>query len=203
MRAASTIVGLSGLFLFSPGARAQTPAKEEFEVAAVKPFTPNGPFPLRTVGGPGTSDPVRITYEHLSFEDLLMAAYGLKRYQISGPAWLGAQRYIIEATIRPGATKEQANRMLQNLLANRFKLTLHRENKELPVHDLVVAKNGPKLKESQDDPAVRPSIYGSDHGKDGSPSSHCAKPNRFGFGHLFEFALIRPGAGQDGVDRQV
>jgi len=118
MRAASTIVGLSGLFLFSPGARAQTPAKEEFEVAAVKPFTPNGPFPLRTVGGPGTSDPVRITYEHLSFEDLLMAAYRPEEVpDFRAPPGSAHNGISSRRTIRPGATKEQANRMLQNLLA--------------------------------------------------------------------------------------
>ena len=55
-----------------------------------------------------------------------MAAYGVPRYQISGPSWLGGERYIIEAMIRPGATKEQVNEMLRNLLADRFKLTLHR-----------------------------------------------------------------------------
>src|SRR5580658_3533177 len=141
MRVASAIVGLTGLFLFASAARGQAPAKEEFEAATVKPFKPDGPFPLRTVGGPGTSDAGRITYEHLSFQDLLMAAYGLKRYQISGPDWLGAERFVIEATIRPEATKVQVNQMLQNLLADRFKLTLHLETKDFPLHELVVAKN--------------------------------------------------------------
>lgn len=118
---------LAGLFLSTACiVLGQAPAKQEFEVAAVKQFTPDGMFSLRTIGGPGTSDPGRITYEHLSFEDLLMAAYGVPRYQISGPSWLGGERYIIEAMIRPGATKEQVNEMLRNLLADRFKLTLHR-----------------------------------------------------------------------------
>ncbi len=40
-----------------------------------------------------------------------MAAYGVKRYQISGPDWLGMQRYVIVATIRPGVTKEQVTQM--------------------------------------------------------------------------------------------
>jgi uncharacterized protein (TIGR03435 family) len=38
--------------------------------------------------------------------------------------------------------------MLQNLLADRFQLKLHRESKDAPIYALVVAKNGPKLKES-------------------------------------------------------
>jgi uncharacterized protein (TIGR03435 family) len=48
-----------------------------------------------------------------------MAAYDVKDEQISGPAWLDTERYDI-AAIRPGATKEQAKRMLQNLLTDRF-----------------------------------------------------------------------------------
>jgi uncharacterized protein (TIGR03435 family) len=154
MRAASVLAGLAGLFLFAGAGLAQLPEKEDFEVASVKPFTPNGPFTLGTGGGPGTSDPGRITYRNLSFQDLLMAAYGVKRYQISGPDWLGMQRYVIEATIRLDVTKERVNQMLKNLLADRFKLTLHRESRAFPVYELVVAKNGPKLKESVAKPAV-------------------------------------------------
>ena len=45
--------------------------------------------------------------------------------------------------------------MLQNLLADRYKMTLHRETKEFQLHELVLGKNGPKLKESTDDPAPR------------------------------------------------
>jgi uncharacterized protein (TIGR03435 family) len=45
--------------------------------------------------------------------------------------------------------------MLQNLLAERFKLAIHRETKDLPLYSLVVAKNGPKLKESAEEPAPK------------------------------------------------
>ena len=48
----------------------------------------------------------------------------------------------------PDTTKEQFRVMLQNLLADRFKLTIHREIKELPAYVLTVAKGGPKMKES-------------------------------------------------------
>jgi uncharacterized protein (TIGR03435 family) len=48
--------------------------------------------------------------------------------------------------------------MLRNLLADRFKLSLRRETKEVPMHDLVVAKNGPKIKEAEEGPDVRPAI---------------------------------------------
>jgi uncharacterized protein (TIGR03435 family) len=166
MRTVRVLANLVGLFLCATGAGfGQGPAKEEFEVASIKLFTPDGPFPLRTDGGPSTSDLGRITYQNLSFQDLLMAAYGVKRYQISGPDWLGMQRYVIVATIRPGVTKEQVNLMLKNLLADRFKLTLHRESKAFPAYELVVAKNGPKVKAS----AARPAA--GTPPKDGEPAA--------------------------------
>src|SRR5439155_11317218 len=74
--------------------------------------------------------------------------YGVKGYQIAGPSWLDSERYDIAAKIPKGATKEQFMLMLQSLLAERFKLTLHREKKDLPMYALVVGKNGPKMKES-------------------------------------------------------
>jgi uncharacterized protein (TIGR03435 family) len=79
---------------------------------------------------------------------LLTRAYGVKMYQISGPDWIDSERYDIVAKVPPDTTREQFNIMLQNLLNERFKLTLHREKKEQPVYALVVGKNGPKLKES-------------------------------------------------------
>ena len=84
-----------------------------------------------------------------------MNAYGVKGFQISGPGWLDSERYDIVAKLPRGATKAEFMAMLQNLLAERFKLTLHREKKDLPMYALVVGKNGPKLKESVDDPAPK------------------------------------------------
>ncbi len=139
-----------------PSARAQQP-ELEFEVASVRPA---GPLPRgmvlagRISGGPGTNDPERITYEYVPFQDLIMAAYGVQRYQISGPDWVtpsdlrGAARFDISAKVAPGATKEQAATMLQNLLAQRFQLTLHHEAAQFSGYAVVVAKGGSKLKES-------------------------------------------------------
>jgi uncharacterized protein (TIGR03435 family) len=73
-----------------------------------------------------------------------------KNDQLRGPDWLKTQRFTITATLPPGTTKDNFKLMLQNLLAERFKLTLHRETKEIPGYALQVGKNGPKLKESAD-----------------------------------------------------
>jgi uncharacterized protein (TIGR03435 family) len=77
----------------------------------------------------------------------------VKGYQISGPAWIDTERFNIVAKVPKGASKDDVKLMLQNLLAERFKLALHREKKDLPMYALVVGKNGPKMKESPpDDP---------------------------------------------------
>jgi uncharacterized protein (TIGR03435 family) len=81
----------------------------------------------------------------------MVLAYKVQPSQISGPDWIATQRFDIVAKLPEGATKDQTNEMLQSLLEERFKMTLHRETKEHPVFALVVAKDGPKLKESPPD----------------------------------------------------
>jgi uncharacterized protein (TIGR03435 family) len=79
-------------------------------------------------------------------------AYGIQSFQLKGPDWLGNTRFDVNARVPPGATRDQYHLMLQNLLAERFKLALHHETKEVTTYDLVVAKGGPKLKEAAVDP---------------------------------------------------
>lgn len=130
-----------------------------FEVASVKPAAPLTPGPglrIGPSGGPGTSDPGQVTYRSMPLKFLLTLAYGVKNYQITGPGWLDTERYDIIAKIPPDTNKEQFALMLQSLLADRFNLTLHRETKDLPLYELVVAKSGPKLKPYVDDPNAAP-----------------------------------------------
>jgi len=71
-------------------------------------------------GGPGTSDPQRITYTNATLQLILMDAYGVRPARTSGPGWLAPERYNIVAKVPPGATWERVSVMLQNLLAERF-----------------------------------------------------------------------------------
>jgi uncharacterized protein (TIGR03435 family) len=127
-----------------------------FEAASVKaavPPTPDGRGMIMIQGpsgGPGTKDPGRIHYPFMTMKNILMNAYDVKNFQIVGPSWLDTERFDITATMPPNATKEQFRVMLQNLLAERFKLTVHRDAKELPMYLLTVAKSGMKMKESAD-----------------------------------------------------
>ena len=135
---------------------------QTFDVATVKPAappTPNGRGMImigRPTGGPGTNDPGRIHYPFTNLKTLLQNAYDVKDFQISGPEWLATERFDIQATMPPETTKEQFRVMLQNLLAERFKMTVHRETKELPMYSMIVAKNGPKLKESPPETPAAP-----------------------------------------------
>ena len=112
----------------------QAPERLTFEVASVKRSAPvpasGGVFFGPPRGGPGTSDPEQITWTYATLKGLLMRAYDVKAYQVSGPAWLDTERYDVAAKVPVGVTKEQVERMWQNLLEERFGMTLHRELKE-------------------------------------------------------------------------
>jgi uncharacterized protein (TIGR03435 family) len=135
---------------------AQSP-QPAFEAASVKPMLPDVRTRSRMAGGPDTSDPGQITYTNVTLASVLLGAYDIKNYQLTGPDWLSSRRYEIIAKIPPGTAKERFRVMLQNLLAERFHLALHHEMKDLGGFDLVVGKNGPKLKPSvESDPAAAP-----------------------------------------------
>jgi len=124
-----------------------------FEVASVKPAAiPSQGRGGGRRGGPGTTDPGQITWNMPTLRVLLTTAYDLKNYQLIGPAWLDAEHYDIVAKVPAVTTKEQVNVMWQNLLRERFGVVVHHESKEFQVDELVVAKGGPKLKETTLDP---------------------------------------------------
>jgi uncharacterized protein (TIGR03435 family) len=128
----------------------------QFDVISVKPgkdtmtrmqFTPDG---LRGSG---------VTVRFLLYEGY----GGINHEQVIGePAWSNTQGFDIEAKVAPAdapalgkMTFEQRRTMFQSILADRFKLVVHHETRELPIYVLSVAKGGPKLKPSApDDPAA-------------------------------------------------
>lgn len=143
---------------------------DSFEVASVKPAPPD-PMDYHSgwaKGGPGSDDPTHFTSSNMSLTTLLMRAYGIKRFQLSGPSWLDTEYYDVAAKVPEGATREQFRLMLQNLLAERFKLTLHHQEKEMPIYELVIGKSGPKLKEAgaKDGRPETPPVGAAGDGKD-------------------------------------
>jgi uncharacterized protein (TIGR03435 family) len=82
---------------------------------------------------------------NVTLQDCIRRAYGVMDYQIVGPAWLKSERYDIAAEASFTPSTDQLRLMIQALLADRFKLSLHHEKKIFPVYVLIVAKNGPRL----------------------------------------------------------
>lgn len=162
----------TGIILMAGSLPAQTPAAlKSFEVASIKPSEPFTPAMAASgklhVGM--KIDAARVDIGSFPLMQLICKAYDVKAYQVSGPSWLtmGGQRFDIVATLPPGATKEQVPEMLQSLLAERFKLTVHRDTKDHAVYAMVIGKGGIKMKESEPDPIVpegpepKPAVTGS------------------------------------------
>jgi uncharacterized protein (TIGR03435 family) len=131
---------------------AQGAGSVKFEVASVRPAVRDEDAPSFTRGGPGTSDPERITQQRVPLVSLLVTAYGLDYDQISAPGWVGTELYSIAAKVPPGTTKEQVKLMWQDLLAERFHLKAHLIKRDFPVYELSVAKGGPKFRKSGEGP---------------------------------------------------
>jgi uncharacterized protein (TIGR03435 family) len=118
---------------------AQTPS---FETASIKPTrSPDGPSSTRFTAG-------QLNMENVAIRKMTLMAYGIpddRTYALVGPAWLGEEHFDIVARYPGGTPQEQVRLMLQNMLAERFKLALHRETRQLPEYALVVAKGGPRI----------------------------------------------------------
>jgi uncharacterized protein (TIGR03435 family) len=142
------IAGLA--LLASVATMAQTPGdRPQFEVASIRPTEP-GVDSWQKIGV--HIDGAMVRFVALGLRDYIGTAYRLKTAQISGPAWLADAKFDISAKLPDGATRAQIPEMMQALLAERFKLELHRESKELPVYALTLGKGPLKLKESAPDP---------------------------------------------------
>lgn len=123
-------------------------AQTSFDVASIKPMkeTDDRVMIRQMPGG-------RFTASGVSLRLLIGIAYDVRDFQISGgPGWMSSDRYEINA-VTEGTERtlppEKMRELLRALLAERFQLKTHDEEKELPVYNLVVAKGGPKLKESE------------------------------------------------------
>jgi uncharacterized protein (TIGR03435 family) len=138
------------------------PTPLEFEVASVKITQSGGGVDGGCHGidskyGPSQTAPPplgRCVITGARLSHIINIAWELNSMLLikSGPDWIarGEDRYDIEAKAEDPtkATERQLLTMLQNLLVQRFQLKFHRETTDMPGFGLVVAKNGPKLKES-------------------------------------------------------
>lgn len=131
------------LLLLLPAALAQPSKGPAFEVASIRQD-------LTTDGHPGmTVRHGKMNATKMTLAILISAAYDLEQYQITGgPDWVRTDPYDISAT-SPGDVPTESfdwwRPMLRSLLADRFKLVLRHETKEMPVYNLVPAKGGVRI----------------------------------------------------------
>lgn len=151
------------LVLSAVAAFAQAGDKFAFEVASIKPAPPQ-PMNQTRIGM--QTDGGMLRYTNVAIREMIRVAYKVKDFQIEGPDWMGTTRFDISAKFPAGATEDNVPEMLQALLAERFKLTLHKDSQERPVYAMVVGKNGPKLKAAEvqtnapTDGGANPSAHG-------------------------------------------
>jgi uncharacterized protein (TIGR03435 family) len=131
--AASLVPVLAAVAVFG-----QPASRPRFEAASIKPAGDQGPMMIRPLlnGLTGTA-PLKL---------LMQRAYAAQSFQIvGGPEWIASERYTIDAKAPGNHSRDQIFVMLESLLEERFKLKFHRETRELPVFNLLIAKGGPKL----------------------------------------------------------
>ena len=125
---------------------AQSPGGPAFEVASVKPGNPDaaGPLRLPMILAPGGG---RFTASNATLRDLVLRAYELFDAELDGgPDWQRSRRFDIQAKAEdPAAGMDAMLPMLKALLADRFKLKVHTERREMPIYALVVARDDGQL----------------------------------------------------------
>jgi uncharacterized protein (TIGR03435 family) len=168
-------------------------AHPSFEVATIKPHDPNSHRQGWHVRGD------RFLIEDQTVTSLMMYAFSIDKHQVADvPDRLGNAHYDIEGTIdTPGEPSlRQQQEMIQKLLADRFQLKFHHEQRELPVYAIQLAKGGAKLK-----PATHPDVEAnqdaSSHGSEVTVTFTSATLADFILG--MQFFLDRPLVDQTGL----
>ena len=141
------------LFLLIAPAHAQSSngSHTAFEVASVRLLTG------QEAGGEGGSRSEiqyaadSLTMRRIDLPEMVEWAYGLEHYQLAGRSMLDGRRYDVRARAGAPTDVDSLRLMLQDLLATRFRVELHREKKRTSVYELVVAKDGPSLPRDKTD----------------------------------------------------
>jgi uncharacterized protein (TIGR03435 family) len=169
-------------------------AHPSFEVAAIKPSNPND------TGDGFHLDGRQIYIENQTLEKLLLFAYGVHPKQVvDGPEWLATERYDIKGVPdAPGQPSlKQMQEMVQKLLADRFALKFHREQRELSVYAITVAKGEPKLTKNTTNPDGQMDENGSGSGT--STSLKFTNTSMSEFGMVMQFMGDRPMVDRTGL----
>jgi uncharacterized protein (TIGR03435 family) len=121
-------------------AQAQVPSSPAFDVASIKANT------SAARASTMRSQPGRWTATNVTLQALILSAYRLEGFQLSGgPGWVRSDRFDIVAKIPDGLQSPPLPSMVQALLADRFKLVVCTESRQLPVYALVAARSDKRL----------------------------------------------------------
>ncbi len=143
MKLAMRPAGMLGILALSLQTGLIVAQNGEFDAASVRHSVPGETRSLK-------SDSSRLMYTNVSLRDYLIEAFGVRDFQVSGPDWLVLERYDITATLPASSSLEDRNTMLQKLLVSRFGISMHRENRDVLVYALTLARNGMGLHISGD-----------------------------------------------------
>jgi uncharacterized protein (TIGR03435 family) len=135
MRAALAMVGVSVV-----GLLAQEPQRPlTFDVTSVKPNTSG------EQGGSSKAQPGRYVGVNVTLKRVIGLAYRPVQEFIGGPDWINTDRFDIEGRVEGTPTQDQMLEMLRSLLADRFKLAVHRETRQMPAYALTIARGDGRL----------------------------------------------------------
>jgi uncharacterized protein (TIGR03435 family) len=141
------------LTLTAAAAAAFAQAPPAFDVASIRVTAPGnreggGMKRDMKTGALVTISPDSVSIRNSTLRSITCWAYHVFDYQIKGPDWIGGERYDVMAKTAQPVAEEQLRRMMQTLLADRFKMVTHPESKEMQAYLLQIAKGGIKVKES-------------------------------------------------------
>ena len=138
-----------------------------FGAASVRPFVvPAGGW----AWGPPDISPVHLRMRGSPFRDIILAAYGLDDFQLTGlPDWAAHEFFTINAITDAPTPPDQMLLMLRQLLAERFQLRVEESEKEQPVWAIVVAPGGLKMKPRADDEECPRGVSSDDMKAAGAP----------------------------------
>lgn len=158
-------------------------ASPTFEVATIKPSKPDEQGKAFLVRDN------RFKTINVTLNEMMSFAYGVHAKQVIGaPAWAATDKFDIDAKPEgEGAPNDkQWKGMLQKLIVERYKVTFHRDKRELSVYVLSVAKAGPKLTKSEGDPNGLPGLFFR-----GRPGDlHVTNANMADFAGLMQEAVL-------------
>ncbi|HTS66072.1 MAG TPA: M56 family metallopeptidase [Candidatus Acidoferrales bacterium] len=141
------VIAVAGLLVVAAyGLFGQSANPPRFAVASIKRNPSREQLSMAVPMGVGYRPGGRLVAGNAPVTMLIQRAYSVQGFQlVGGPSWINTDGYDIEAKPESNTGQNRMWLMLRTLLADRFKLAMHNETRNLPVYDLEAVKGGPKL----------------------------------------------------------